>query len=135
MLIVALDPAAYEKVRAVTVPLLPRGLPDYPPSAVLPWWVRRTGYETVAIRGAIWFDADWTPHFARFGSREPRFNAFSPVESSLAYGLRPVFGRFPGNSPALLRGYLPRRQLHKGTWLILLILLGYAGLVTAFALW
>jgi hypothetical protein len=134
VLIVRHAPEAYGEVRAVVAPLLPRGLPDYPPAVKASWWTGQFWLGNASLRGAIWFDADWTAHFVRFDSATSRANVLSPMESVVAFGLRPVFERFPGRGPAPRRGYMTRRQRRKIALFTATLVLGCFALATIAAL-
>ena len=75
-----------------------------------------------SLRGLVWFESDWTPHFQRFDRKFLRASATAPLVSMFKRALRPVFGqlRVPWSKPGISwwRAYL--------TFLFSLMFLGLA---------
>ncbi|MGW4938865.1 hypothetical protein ACWEQH_38760 [Streptomyces sp. NPDC004166] len=76
----------YESFRQDVAALFPASLPGYPNGARLVKYKAR-------IRGAIYFDDDWTAHFVRFDTPRSPGNFQRVIESRFVYGLRPVYER------------------------------------------
>lgn len=51
------------------------------------------GRDQATIRGAIHFEADWTPRFVRFDTPQSPGNFQRVIESRFVYGLRLVYER------------------------------------------
>jgi hypothetical protein len=87
LLIVPTTSIEYNSFKEDLGSLFLKSLPDYPLGA-------RKEYYRAVIRGAIYFDDDWTPHFVRFDTLKAPGNYRRLVESHFVYGLRPVYDRF-----------------------------------------
>ncbi|MER6064102.1 hypothetical protein ABT167_23560 [Streptomyces sp. NPDC001792] len=125
VLLVPMRQEDYESFRRDVAALFPASLPGYPDGA------RLVKYKA-HIRGAIYFDDDWTPHFVRFDTPRSPGNFQRVIESRFVYGLRPVYERlgvaWPGVQLRLLTHMGPtRRQLPLFTTMfgIPLALLGF----------
>jgi hypothetical protein len=100
VVMVALNPREYERFRQGVGQVFPRPLPPYPPGRTLLRYQAR-------IRGAIYFDAGWTPHFVRFDALGARGNGQRVIESAFVYNLRPVYDRLRVRWPGI--AWLPPR--------------------------
>jgi len=100
VLVIALNPPQYEQFRRGVGRVFPRELPHWPPQPTVPRY-------RAMIRGAIYFDADWTPHFVHFDSPATPGNMQRVIESRFVYGLRPVYHRLMVKWPGL--AWTPRR--------------------------
>jgi hypothetical protein len=109
VLVVALNPEDYERFRQGVGRVFPKPLPVYPESpTVLKYRAR--------IRGAIYFDHDWTAHFIRFDTFESPGNFQRVIESKFVFGMRPVYDRlkvkWPGfGVPLTTYARITRRQI------------------------
>ncbi|MEU6372695.1 hypothetical protein [Streptomyces sp. NPDC046909] len=136
VLIIAAGADEYQEIRSLVAPLVPRGLPDYPPKPRRNT-LGQAPYGESAVRGAVWFDGDWAGRFVRFDTKEARYNGFSPVESAAVNCLRPVFERFPGSWPGtdvFLARRLTRRQRRKAALVLGVPLAGCLLVVLSFLL-
>jgi hypothetical protein len=111
VLLSTLAPAEYERFRVVAAQHLPVPLPAYPPDLPL--------VHEIAIKGAVYFEPDWTPQIVRFDAGLRNSNPHSPVEVGFVHWLRPVYERAGVPWPGLtlrvpFRLYLTRRQLRLG---------------------
>jgi hypothetical protein len=109
VLLVPMTAETYELVRQETGPLFPRSLPGYPVA-------RRLKKYQATIRGAIHFEADWTPRFVRFDTPQSPGNFQRVIESRFVYGLRPVYDRLGARWPGMTlrlptHARLTRRQV------------------------
>ncbi|MFF4209157.1 hypothetical protein ACFYZE_07310 [Streptomyces sp. NPDC001796] len=86
VLLVPLRQEDYQSFRRDAAALFPASLPDHPAGARLVKYNAR-------IRGAVYFDEDWTPHFVRFDTPRSPGNFQRVIESRFVYGLRPVYER------------------------------------------
>jgi hypothetical protein len=109
VLVIALNPRDYESFRLGVGRVFPRPLPDYPLSPTIAKYRAMT-------RGAIYFEADWTPHFVRFDTPESPGNFQRIIESRFVYGLRPVYDRLMVKWPGIglrlpTHAHITRRQI------------------------
>lgn len=86
VLVVPMEAEAYEPFRRQAGALFPASLPDYPAAPRLRKYAAK-------IKGAVYFDPDWTPHFVRFDTPRSPGNFQRVIESRFVYGLRPVYER------------------------------------------
>lgn len=100
VLLIAMNPREYERFRQSVGRVFPQPLPGYPQGRTLLRYQAR-------IRGAIYFDAGWTPHFVRFDALGSRGNGQRVIESAFVYGLRPVYDRLRVRWPGI--AWLPDR--------------------------
>lgn len=83
LLLIPFGPDAYATFRERLGAYFPRPLPDYPPG--------KTRIQ-LEIRGAVYFDPDWTPHFVRFDIHHGPTT--TSIRTAIARSLRPVFYRY-----------------------------------------
>lgn len=122
VLLIAGDEDEYKGFCAAYSSYFPRGLPSNP-LAMDPF---------ISLKGAIYFDSDWTSHLADFSLSSARSVFYSQIESAFVNELKPVYERLDVRWPGV-RGRFPRtatptrRQLHKFllTVTIFIIIIGF----------
>lgn len=119
VLVIALSPQQYDEFRQGVGQVFPLSLPEYARVPTHPAYRAR-------IRGAIYFDADWKPHFIRFDTRQIFGNYHRVIESKFVYGLWPVYFHLGVKWPGIRRQIpvyrrFTRRQIPTATFLYVLI--------------
>ncbi|MFF7187406.1 hypothetical protein ACFZAR_19645 [Streptomyces sp. NPDC008222] len=106
VLITARDAQQYESFRAANEDLFPKGLPAWPAG--------HGRLSSLYTLGAVWFDADWTPHAVALGDEDPEIDVHKLiararlVESAFPLAIRPVYLRAGVEVPGLPDGPVPR---------------------------
>jgi hypothetical protein len=94
VLLVPMNAESYNKFLAQAAQIFPKPFPRYPAGKT------HHRYHAI-IRGAIYFDGDWTPHFIRFDTTRSAGNWQRIIESRFVLGMRPVYDRLGADWPAI----------------------------------
>jgi hypothetical protein len=103
VLVIARDAKQYESFRAELQELFPKGLPSWSDGSA----AIVSGPDGAYTLGAIWFEADWTPHLVCLGSWDDGIRGYRLikrhrwVESTFPLAIRPVYQRADLSPPGL----------------------------------